>query len=135
MTAVGGDLLHWRSRDGLHRLQSYQHGKMLARQARKELASAKRLAALNAGFSLTNDGWIILLQVLVNALSKQDTTVAHLAVSLDMNLEILSRYLRVLEREKLVVCAKGINPEGTISIGDEGLVRLARYFLPQAANE
>lgn len=135
VSAKSGNLAEWRSRQDLQRFRSFRHGRMLLRQARKELDSAKRLAAINVGFPLANDAWILLLQVLVNTLSGKDTTVSDLSDSCDIKFEIVVRYLKVLEKEQLLICSQEINRAGPVSIGDAGLLKLARYFLPQAANE
>lgn len=139
MGANGGNLIKLRgqgkARGSIRELRSYPHGKLLLSRAQRELASLERLKSLSPELPLTNDAWRILLQVLVDTLHGEAATIARLAGMLGLSADVTRRYIRVLETERLVLRSGISDLHCSISIGDEGLLRVARYFLPEAANE
>lgn len=153
MSSSGGNITQFRRHDGASRsrqlLSSYPHGRLLLSRARRELASLERLADLSVSMPLTNDAWRMLLRILVDTLQGRVVTVHGLAKDLVLSPDIARRYLLALESERLVlvVATKGIGAacgvsdpepdsiERGVTIGDEGILRVARYFLPEAANE
>lgn len=151
---------HGRTGRSSRPLPTYPHGKLLLGRAKREIAALERLAALSASLPLANDAWRILLRILIDTLQRRQVTVLGLARDLRLSPDIVMRYIRALESERLVlVCAgsdgqsgqSGRSGEGRrngagqvreprladarVTIGDEGILRVARYFLPEAANE
>lgn len=164
MSSNGGSVTQFNSHGRTGRssrpLPTYPHGKLLLGRAKRELAALERLAALSASLPLANDAWRILLRILIDTLQRRQVTVLGLARDLRLSPDIVMRYIRALESERLVlVCAgsdgqsgqSGRSGEGRrngagqvrgprladarVTIGDEGILRVARYFLPEAANE
>lgn len=161
MSSNGGSVTqfksHGRAGPSLRLLPTYPHGKLLLGRAKRELAALERLAALSASLPLANDAWRILLRILIDTLQRRQVTVLGLARDLRLSPDIVMRYIRALESERLVlVCVgregqSGQSSEGRknaagqvrgprladarVTIGDEGILRVARYFLPEAANE
>lgn len=152
MSSSGGSITHFRSSDRVAWLtlqSSYPHGRLLLSRAKRELAAIERLAGLSATMPLTNDAWRMLLRILVDTLQGRLVTVRGLARDLALSPDITRRYLRSLESEKLVLVVEARSPvtacdatereadpnEGRVTIGDEGILRIARFFLPAAANE
>lgn len=164
MSSNGGSVTqfksHGRAGPSLRLLPTYPHGKLLLGRAKRELAALERLAALSASLPLANEAWRILLRILIDTLQRRQVTVLGLARDLRLSPDIVMRYIRALESERLVlVCVgregqsgqSGRSSEGRknaagqlrgprladarVTIGDEGILRVARYFLPEAANE
>lgn len=167
MSSNGGSVTQFKSHGRAGRssrlLPTYPHGKLLLGRAKRELAALERLAALSASLPLANDAWRILLRILIDTLQRRQVTVLGLARDLRLSPDIVVRYIRALESERLVlVCAGSDGQSGQsdqssrsgegrtnaagqvrgprladarVTIGDEGILRVARYFLPEAANE
>lgn len=164
MSSNGGSVTQFNSHGRTGRssrpLPTYPHGKLLLGRAKRELAALERLAALSASLPLANDAWRILLRILIDTLQRRQVTVLGLARDLRLSPDIVVRYIRALESERLVlVCAGSDGQSGQssrsgegrrngagqvreprladarVTIGDEGILRVARYFLPEAANE
>lgn len=151
---------HGIARKSSRLLPTHPHGKLLLSRAKRELASLERLAVLSASLPLANEAWRILLRILIDTLQRRQVTASGLAKDLKLSPDIAMRYLRALESERLVMVCAGtdglvgrlswsgegrVNASGQamerqpadarVSIGDEGILRVARYFLPEAANE
>lgn len=139
MGANGGNLVKLqgqaKARAVMRGLSSYPQGRLLLSRAERELASLERLSALSPDLPFTNDAWRILLRVLVDTLHGKPATIARLAGLLGLSADVARRYVRVLEAERLLLWSGTNDLHCCVTIGDEGLLRVARYFLPEAANE
>lgn len=127
------------SKVAIERLRNFSHGRMLLGRARRELAMLAKLENLSSGVPLANEAWSLLLRVLIRSLEGRLTTLSEISQQIGVDSQIALRYVRVLEKERLVVfLASGPTTDigaSKIAIGDEGLLRIARYFLPEPANE
>lgn len=120
-------------------ISCFPHGKMLLRRAKGELAAISRLKCLEQSVPLTNDAWSIFLHILVDSLEGRSSAITRLSQRLLLSRDAVIRYLRVLEFDRLILCSdlNNKNPKIEIyaSVADSGLLRAARLFLPEAANE
>ena len=117
----------------------FPHGKMLLRRARGELAAISKLKRFEQSVPLTNDAWHIFLHILVHSLEGRLISTTELSRRLSLPSDVVIRYLRALEIDRLILCSdlKALYPKNEIfaSVGDTGVLRAARLFLPEAANE
>lgn len=112
---------------------------MLLGRARRELAMLAKLEKLSSGVPLANEAWSLLLRVVIGSLEGRLTTLSEISQQIGVDSQIALRYVRVLEKERLVVFLASDSSSdigaSKIALGDEGLLRIARYFLPEPANE
>ncbi len=84
---------------------------------------------------LVNEPWRLLLMILAENFRGNPAYSEDLARRTAVKAEIALRYLRYLESDRLVLLGEP-GPKGHSAwLVDEGVMRITRYFLPEAANE
>ncbi len=115
--------------------KSYTHGRFLLNRTRRELAAMQRLSEISPTTPLVNEPWRLLLMILAANIRGKPAYSQDLAQDIGIRAEISLRYLRSLESDRLVLLGEP-GPRGrSACVGDEGVLRIIRYFLPEAANE
>lgn len=95
----------------------------------------QRLSEISRSVSLANDAWRLMLLTLTENLRGGPAYATAMAQTIGLKTEIVIRYLHVLEAERMIVLGKAADGAVIASIGDEGLLRIVRFFLPSAAND
>jgi hypothetical protein len=109
--------------------------KLLQSRVHQELRALDRLAELSGSFSLVNDGWSILLAILSENMAGSTAECARIARQRNLCPDLASRYFHALAAERLIVLACPSEDECIAHLADKGLLKVVRYFLPEAVND